>query len=260
MPGVSADMDRKNLKNALLCALDVETYDRLAPHLTPAPFDRGTVFYEPGQAIDTVYFPHTGVISLLSVMEEGGAVETSTIGCESAVGLLAGLTRIAAFSRIVGQAPGLASAIRAERLGEAAARSPELRDVLLRHCDALLANAQQSVACNALHDVEERFCRWLLTCRDRNETDDLSLTQEFLAMMLGVQRTTVNQVAGLVQEAGLIRLRRGRITILDREGLEARACECYARVMAHARTVLPPSPAEDGPCADLARAEPVPAG
>jgi CRP-like cAMP-binding protein len=250
-------MDRNNLKNALLCALDLETYEQLAPHLATAPFDRGTVFYEPGQAIDTVYFPHTGVISLLSVMEGGGAVETSTIGCESAVGLLAGLTRIAAFSRIVGQSPGLASAIRADRLSHVAQASPQLRDVLLRHCDALLANAQQSVACNALHDVEERFCRWLLTCHDRNETDELALTQEFLAMMLGVQRTTVNQVAGLVQEAGLIRVQRGRVTILDRAGLEARACECYGRVQDHARKVLPPSPAEDGPCADLVRAEPV---
>lgn len=250
-------MDRTALKNDLLCALDLPIYEQLAPCLTTVEFARGQVFYEPGQLIDQVYFPNSGVISLLSVMEDGSAIETSTIGRESAVGLLAGLTSVAAFSRIVGQSPGMASRVDAARLRKVARASPKLMDVLLRHCDALLANAQQSVACNALHDVQERFCRCLLACHDRAVSDELNLTQEFLAMMLGVQRTTVNQVAGLLQEAGLVKLQRGRVTILDREGLERRACECYARVRDHARQVLPSSPAEDGPCAELADADPV---
>jgi CRP-like cAMP-binding protein len=240
-------MERANLKNALICALDMSVYDQLAPYLEHRPFERGTVFYEPGQPIDTVYFPHTGVISLLSIMEDGSAIETSTVGSESAVGLLAGMTRIEAFSRVIGQIPGMVSQIKAERLRTVAAGSPILREVILRHCDALLANAEQSVACNALHDVEERFCRWLLTCHDRVDGDELHLTQEFLALMLGVQRTTVSQVAGLLQDAGLIRYQRGRMQVLDRRGLERRACECYRRVSAHNRRVLP-SPAEDGPC------------
>ena len=244
-------MEHANLKNELLCALDLPTYELIAPYLSVAQFERGEVFYEPGDAIDCVYFPHSGVVSLLSVMDDGSAIETSTIGRESDVGLMAGLTRIAAFSRIVGQSPGVASRISAERLRAIALGSPVLRDVLGRHCDALLANAQQSVACNALHDVEERFCRWLLTCHDRTSQDELNLTQEFLAMMLGVQRTTVSQVASMIQGAGLIRYQRGRLVIVDRAGLEARACECYRRVRAHAEKVLPASPAPDGPCVDL---------
>jgi CRP-like cAMP-binding protein len=244
-------MEHSSLKNELLCALDVATYEQIAPHMTQVDFDRGEVFYEPGQSIDRVYFPHSGVISLLSVMEDGSAIETSTIGRESAVGLMAALSRINAFSRIVGQSAGTASCIDASRLRTVANGSPLLRDVLVRHGDALLANAQQSVACNALHDVEERFCRWLLTCQDRTSDEELSLTQEFLAMMLGVQRTTVSQVASLLQEDGLIRYQRGRMVIVNRAGLERRTCECYGRVRAHCENILPPSPAENGPCATL---------
>lgn len=244
-------MEHSSLRNELLCALDMGAYELLAPHMTRVDFERGDVFYEPGQLIDRVYFPHAGVISLLSVMEDGSAIETSTIGRESAVGLMTAFSRIAAFSRIVGQTCGYASVIESGRLRAISHTSPKLRDVIVRHCDALLANAQQSVACNALHDVEERFCRWLLTCQDRTSDDELSLTQEFLAMMLGVQRTTVSQVASMLQDAGLIRYQRGRMMILDRAGLERRACECYGRVKAHCAHVLPPSPAENGPCATL---------
>ncbi|OYX33094.1 MAG: Crp/Fnr family transcriptional regulator, partial [Caulobacterales bacterium 32-69-10] len=170
---------------------------------------------------------------------------------ESAVGLVAALTPISAFSRVIGQARGTASRIDAVRLRALAHSSPVLRDVIVRHCDALLASAQQSVACNALHDVEERFCRWLLTCQDRTSEEELSLTQEFLAMMLGVQRTTVSQVASMLQGDGLIRYQRGRMVIVNRPGLERRACECYGRVRAHSEQILPPSPAGDGPCASL---------
>ena len=241
-------MHRPDLKNALICALDMATFDQLEPHFQHVSFERGEVIYEPGQPINAVYFPHSGVMSLLSVMEDGSAIETSTVGKESAVGLMAGLTRVAAFSRIVGQTSGVASRIDAECMRRVASSSPVLRDVILRHCDALLANAQQSVACNALHDVEERFCRWLLTCHDRTDGDEMQLTQEFLAMMLGVQRTTVSQVAGLLQEAGLIRYQRGRMMVIDRPGLERRACECYHRIRVHAERVLPASPAPNGPC------------
>lgn len=241
-------MQRSELKNALLCALDEAAYDLIEAHLHPVSFQRGDVFYEPGQPVNHLYFPHSGVMSLLSVMEDGSAIETSTVGRESAVGLIAGFTRIISFSRVVGQTAGVASRIEAERVRRATFASPVLRDLILRHCDALLASAQQSVACNALHDVEERFCRWLLTCHDRTPGEEMQLTQEFLAMMLGVQRTTVSQVAGILQDAGLIRYQRGRMHVLDRRGLERRACECYGRVRVHAERVLPPSPAEGGPC------------
>jgi CRP-like cAMP-binding protein len=248
-------MERTDLTNGLICALDTGIYDQLAPHLTHHEFSRGDVFYEPGDMVDHVYFPHRGVISLLSVLADGAAIETSTVGRESAVGLLAGLTRLQSFSRVIGQSGGLVSRIEASRLRVIGSASPVLRDVILRHCDASLANAQQSVACNALHDVEARFCRWMLTCHDRAEGDELGVTQEFLAMMLGVQRTTVTQAAGSLQEAGLIRYQRGRVTIVDRPGLEGRACECYHVVRRHAEAVLPESPAEDGPCIPLSAVE-----
>jgi len=241
-------MKRDEMTNALVCALDLETFDRLAPHFEVAPFERGHVFYQPGDPVDRVYFPHKGVVSVLSVMADGAAVETSTVGRESAVGLLAALAHVAAFSRVIGQTSGVASSIDAARLRRLAEESPRLRSVIVRHCDALLAQAQQSVACNALHDVEERFCRWLLTCSDRSDGGEMRLTQEFLAMMLGVQRTTVSQVASTLQEAGAIRYQRGRVTITDRDALMRRSCECYERLRGHIARVLPTTPAPDGPC------------
>lgn len=252
-------MERDDLTNGLICALELPVYEALEPHLTHHDFARGEVFYEPGDMIDHVYFPHRGVISLLSVMDDGSAIETSTVGRESAVGLLAGMAPLQSFSRVVGQSSGTLSRLPAARLRALAASRPKLRDVILRHCDAMLAHAQQSVACNALHDVEERFCRWLLTCHDRMEGDELAATQEMLAAMLGVQRTTVTQVAGMLQDAGLIRYQRGKVLVLDRGGLEARACECYCAVRRHAEEVLPET-AEDGPCVPLSSASPHGAG
>lgn len=240
-------MEHADLTNGLLCALDMETYELLAPHLKHASFGRGEVLYEPGQRIDQIYFPHSGVLSVLSVLQDGSAIETSTIGQESAVGLLAGLIPVQSFSRVIGQSVGLASRIDAARLRRISQTSPKLQAVVLRHCDVLLASAQQSVACNALHDVQERFCRWLLSCHDRVDGGDVAVTQETMAMMLGVQRTTVTQVAGMLQEDGLIRYQRGRIAILNRPLLERRACECYHALRRHAETVLPPA-AEEGPC------------
>lgn len=243
-------MQRDDLTNGLICALDMPTYEALEPNLTHHEFARDEVFYEPGDAVDYIYFPHRGVVSVLSVMEDGSAIETSTIGRESAVGLLAGLSPLQSFSRVAGQSNGALSRISATRMRGLALTRPKLRDVILRHCDAMLAHAQQSVACNALHDVEERFCRWLLTCHDRMDGDELAVTQEMLAALLGVQRTTVTQVAGMLQQAGLIRYQRGRVRVQDRKGLERRACECYQAVRRHAEEVLPDA-AEDGPCVPL---------
>jgi len=241
-------MKRSELTNTVLCALDVETYDRIAAHLSHADFERGDLFHEPNTQINRIYFPHSGVVSLLTVMADGSAIETSTVGRESAIGLGAALAPARSFNRSIGQAAGRVSSIDAERLRAISRDTPRLREVIVRHADALLAQAQQSVACNALHDVEERFCRWLLTCHDRTQSDEIQLTQEFLAMMLGVQRTTVTQVAGMLQSAGLIRSSRGRVQILDRPGLERRACECY-EVVRNYFDVVTPEPASDGPCA-----------
>jgi CRP-like cAMP-binding protein len=215
------------LQNNLLQALPPEDHALLAPHLINVECERGRLLYDPGDPIDHIYFPHDGVISLMTLMDSGAAIESTTIGPEGALGLMAAVAPRQSLSRAIVQTPVKASKISAERLHEAWERSPRIRDLVDRHTEALYGHAIQSVACNALHSVEARFCRWLLTCHDRISTDTVALTQEFLADMLGVQRTTVTAVARSLQEKGAIRYRRGVVDIVDRQALEALTCECY---------------------------------
>ena len=215
------------LQNNLLQALPPEDHALLAPHLINVECERGRLLYDPGDPIDHIYFPHDGVISLMTLMDNGAAIESTTIGPEGALGLMAAVAPRQSLSRAIVQTPVKASKISAERLHEAWERSPRIRDLVDRHTEALYGHAIQSVACNALHSVEARFCRWLLTCHDRISTDTVALTQEFLADMLGVQRTTVTAVARSLQEKGAIRYRRGVVDIVDRQALEALTCECY---------------------------------
>ena len=153
--------------------------------------------------------------------------------------MLAAFSPRVSLSRAIVQVPGKASRIGVAPLADAVGRSPTLRSLIERHNDALFGHAIQSVACNALHSVEARFCRWLLSCRDRIDSDTINLTHEFLADMLGVQRTTVTAVAGALQAKGLIRYRRGVVDILDRPAIEAMACECYSAVRRIYETLLP---------------------
>ena len=215
------------LQNSLLEALPADDLALFAPHIVQVELERGRVLYDPGDPVDHVYFPHDGVISLMTLMENGAAIESTTIGPEGALGLMAAVAPRQSLSRAIVQTPLAAARINAERLHEAWERSPPLRDLVDRHTEALFGHAMQSVACNALHSVEARFCRWLLTCHDRISTDTVALTQEFLADMLGVQRTTVTAVARSLQEKGVIRYRRGIVDIIDRAGLMALTCECY---------------------------------
>ena len=215
------------MQNRLLDSLPGEDYALVQPHLLQVDCERGRLLYDPGDPIDQIYFPHDGVISLMTLMENGAAIESATIGPEGALGLMAAVAPRQSLSRAIVQTPLRASRISAERLHEAWERSPRIRHLVDRHTEALYGHAIQSVACNALHSVEARFCRWLLTCHDRISSDTVALTQEFLADMLGVQRTTVTAVARSLQEKGLIRYRRGVVDIVDRAGLEAMACECY---------------------------------
>jgi CRP-like cAMP-binding protein len=226
------------LQNSLLEALPAEDYARLAPQLMPVELERGRILYDPGDAIEFVYFPHDGVISLMTLMESGAAIESATIGREGAVGLMAAVAPRQSLSRAIVQTPLRATRISAERLHEVWEKSPTLRDLVDRHTEALFGHAIQSVACNALHSVEARFCRWLLTCHDRISSDTVALTQEFLADMLGVQRTTVTAVARSLQEKGIIRYRRGVVDILDRPGLHALACECYGVIRGNYERLL----------------------
>lgn len=217
-------------KNRLLAALNAEDSGQLAPHLTQLDLEKGRLLYDPGDPITTVYFPHDSVVSLLTLMENGEAIETATIGREGALGLQAAAAPRESLSRAIIQVPGRALRAPAALLQDLWKRSAPFRDLVDRHNEAVYATAIQSVACNALHSVEARFCRWLLTCHDRIDSDTVNLTQEFLADMLGVQRTTVTAVARVLQAKNLIRYRRGIVDILDRQGLETGACECYGSV------------------------------
>jgi len=227
------------LQNLLLASLPAEDQGLLAPHLVQIELERGRLLYDPGDRVEQVYFPHDGVISMMTLMESGAAIESATIGREGALGISAAVSPRQSLVRAIVQTPTRAARINAVPLHEAWERSPRLRELVDRHGEALFGHAIQSVACNALHSVEARFCRWLLTCHDRISTDTVALTQEFLADMLGVQRTTVTAVARALQEKGAIRYRRGVVDIIDRPVLEALACECYGVIRRTYERLLP---------------------
>ncbi|HEX6858851.1 MAG TPA: Crp/Fnr family transcriptional regulator [Caulobacteraceae bacterium] len=229
------------MKNNLLASLGPDDYALIAGHLTQIDLEKGRLLYDPGDRIDVVYFPLDAVVSLMTLMESGAAIESATVGREGGVGLLASLAPRISLCRTIVQVPGKVARISVGPLADVVARSQGLRAMVERHNDALMGHAMQSVACNALHSVEARFCRWLLSCHDRIDSDTINLTQEFLADMLGVQRTTVTAVAGALQAKGLIRYRRGVVDILDRPGIEAMACECYGAVRRIYQTLLPNS-------------------
>ena len=230
---------RPTVQNRLLESLPAEDYGLIAPHLAPVNLERGRLLYDPGDPIDLIYFPHDGVISLMTLMENGAAIESATIGAEGALGLQAAVSPRQSLSRAIVQTPTRAARITAAQLHEAWKKSPPIRHLIDRHNEALFGHAIQSVACNALHSVEARFCRWLLTCHDRISTDTVALTQEFLADMLGVQRTTVTAVARTLQDKGAIRYRRGVVDIIDRPILQQLSCECYGVIRRTYERLLP---------------------
>jgi CRP-like cAMP-binding protein len=214
--------------NRLLAALPPDTLALLDRDLRQVSLQQGAVLLEPGDQVEDIYFPQTGLISVLVVVGgNGGAIETATVGREGAVGLHGGLGGRRSFTRATTQIGGRFSTIRAGRFEHIANGSAPVRDLILRYTEVLLAEAQQIAACNAMHEAKARLCRWLLQCADRTGRDELSLTQEYLAQMLGVRRTTVTLLAQSLQVRGLITYRRGRIMLRDRKGIEACACECY---------------------------------
>jgi CRP-like cAMP-binding protein len=228
-------------QNRLLAALRPAELALLHPHLKHTALVQGALLQDKGERIERIFFPQSGMISLLAVMHQGNAIETATVGREGAVGAMSGLGPRHAFTRAVVQMPGAALQIPTGRFQSVVAQSPAIRDIVVHYNEVLLAQVQQSAACNALHDAEARFCRWLLQSRDRSDSDVVPITQEFLAQMLGVRRTTVTLVAQALQDDGLLRYRRGRIEIMDRAALEARACECYAVVRRELEQYLPPA-------------------
>jgi CRP-like cAMP-binding protein len=211
----------------LLTKLPGAEYERIRPHLEPVSFKLGEVIYESGGQMSHIYFPTTSIISLLYLMENGASAEIGVIGNEGVLGIALFMGGETVPNRAVVQSAGAASRLKAEALQIEFARSGTFQRALLRYTQALISQISQTAVCNRLHSVEQQLCRWLLLSHDRLESDELIMTQELIANMLGVRREGVTHAARRLQEHGLISYVRGHIKILDRAGLEAAVCECY---------------------------------
>ena len=218
---------RSGTKNWLLDQSPEEEFERLAPLLEPVSLAEQQDLYDVDDAISHVYFPQTGMISLVTLLEDGRQVESGTIGHEGLVGLSVVLGVGFSTHRVMCQVPSESLRMPISPFMEALKASPQLYSLLKRYVVVSLRNTAQIVACNVLHPVLERMCRWLLMIHDRVEMKEFPITQEFLAEMLGVRRQTISIIAGTLQKAGLITYRRGVVQILNRKGLEEGACECY---------------------------------
>jgi CRP-like cAMP-binding protein len=214
-------------QNRVLALLPAAEIKRLSPHLSPVTLKMDRTLQEQGQAIDTVYFLENGVCSIVVTMESGNTVEVGIIGREGFVGLPAVLGTRQSPNRAFMQIAGHGYSVKAKVLQEQAEESNELRILLQRAVQGMLVQTSQTAACNRVHELDERLARWLLMCQDRMQSDQIPITHEFLAMMLGTRRTSVTVAAGALHKAGLIAYSRGLVTIQNRKGLESAACECY---------------------------------
>jgi len=214
-------------KNRVLASLPAADIERLAPHLSPVTLKLNQTLQDPDQIVDAVYFLEEGICSHVVTMEAGKTVEVGITGRDGFVGLPAVRGTGRTPNRSFMQIPGHDFRVKATDLREQCEASSELRLCLLRNIQALLVQTAQTAACNRVHELEERFARWLLMCQDRVQGDLIPITQEFLAVMLGTRRTTVNVAAGMLQKAGFITHSRGQVTIQNRKRLEMAACECY---------------------------------
>jgi CRP-like cAMP-binding protein len=215
------------IENSILAALPAEEYERIASSLSTVSFDLGQIIYEPDEVICQVYFPTTTITSLVTILEDGSTVEAGIIGYTGMVGIPVVLGVESSNSQAITQHKGDALGMSVDILKQELSRGGQLQQLLLRFTHALFTQVSQTAACNRLHTVEERLARWLLMIHDRIREDDFLLTQEFIATMLGSRRAGVTVAAGILQQAGLINYKRGRICIIDRERLEEVSCECY---------------------------------
>ncbi|HLX29888.1 MAG TPA: Crp/Fnr family transcriptional regulator [Casimicrobiaceae bacterium] len=223
----------------MLDALPVADYKRLQSHLELIPMALGEVLYEPGGRLRHVYFPTTSIVSLLYVMEDGASAEIAVVGNEGILGISLFMGGETTPSHAVVQSAGYGVRLKAQLLKQEFARFGPMMHLLLRYTQALITQMAQTAVCNRHHSVDQQLCRWLLLSLDRLSTNELSMTQELIANMLGVRREGVTEAAGKLQDAGLIRYRRGRITVLDRPRLETRSCECYQVVKKEFDRLLP---------------------
>jgi CRP-like cAMP-binding protein len=236
---VSAAKPQPPTGNLLLAALPATDYQRLLPHLEPVALPLGWSVYEAGSQIEFVFFPTEGIISLLYVMENGASSEIAIMGKEGVVGISLFLGgKLSPPSHAIVQSAGQAYRLPARFLMEEFERGGELQHLMLRFTQALIAQMAQTLVCNRHHTVDQQLCRWLLLSLDRLPSNELVMTQELIANMLGVRREGVTEAAGRLQDAGLIRYHRGHIKVLDRAKLEQRVCECYAVVKRETERIL----------------------
>lgn len=214
-------------KNLILAALPPEVYQALLPHITEVSLTHGEILYEMGQTITEVYFPKDAVVSMVYTTMEGTTVEVGLVGIEGMVGVPIILGATKSPHRAIVQIADGALKMKASILREHFNKTGSLREVLLGYTHGLMMQIARTAVCNRIHQIEERLARWLLMCQDRVASPELKLTHEFIADMLGVRRAGVTLAAGTLQRSGLVQYQRGHVTILDREGLESIACECY---------------------------------
>ena len=236
-PSLSASQSPR--QNQLLAALPAADYARLLPHLELVPLPLGWAVYESGDAQGYVYFPTNSIVSLLYVMEDGSSAEIAVVGHEGVVGIALFMGGETTPSRAVVQSAGCGYRLRASVLKTEFGQAGELQHLLLRYTQALITQMAQTAVCNRHHALEQQLCRWLLLSLDRLPSNELTMTQELIANMLGVRREGVTEAAGHLQTAGLIHYSRGKITVLDRPKLEAKVCECYAVVKREYGRLLP---------------------
>ncbi len=226
-------------RNRLLASLKPDDLARLSRHFREVPMTQGDLLEERGRRVDAVYFPQSGMISLIVEMPEDQTVEVGMVGSEGGVGLNVGLgSRIASVSALV-QVSGTAYCISASHFRATVAQSHRMHDLIVRFNELQNGQIQQTAACNALHDVGPRLSRWLLQTSDRTDSPNIPFTREFLAKMLGVRRATVSAAAAKFEEAGLIKTHRGQIKLLDRAGLQKEACSCYGFMRKHIDRLVP---------------------
>lgn len=223
----TTEVEARPLKNKILSSLSPGVYESLSQYLEPVQLEHGKVLHQPEEPIGQVYFINTGLISILSLLEDGSTIEVGVVGREGLSDTSALLGASVSPHQSLVQIPGESLRMRIDAFKEEVRRNSQFQALLLRYASLLIAQISQVAVCNALHTIEERLARWLLMSALRTESENLPLTQEFISHMLGVRRAGVTVAARTLQSAGLIRYNRGEITILDHDGLEGAACECY---------------------------------
>ena len=234
------------MDNLWIASLEAADRNRLEPHLEERAFTQGQMLYDAGEAVDAVWFPLTGVVSLMTVLPEDKMIETAAIGREGLVGVTCGPMNGRASSRAIAQLEGTAACCSADVFSDALSRSESMRLALARFTEGLFAQVQQTAACNAQHRLDERLARWLLTLHDRAESDRFHLTQSDIAGMLGVRRATVSEVGTELEDKGLIKRGRGWVEVIERDALEKASCGCYELMRGVMKDLRLPRPAPTG--------------